>query len=281
MAEPWRVLAESDADVALLQEASSPPAGLSVHVDDAPWTTAGVGMRRPWRTAIVALSDRVRVRWRPGLPITEAEHDQLHVSRPGTVAIADVDDLVTGETITVISMYGAWENPVAEAESQWIFADASVHRIISDISMLIGRQSGHRIIAAGDINLLSGYGEYGSAYWAQRYATVFERFESIGMHLLGPQAPNGVQAEPWPKELPRESLNVPTFRLRRTDPATATRQLDYVFASDVLAERAEVRALNGPGDWGPSDHCRILIDVRAEKKNEAESALELPALRST
>ena len=171
---------------------------------------------------------------------------------------------MTGETITVISMYGAWENPVAEAKSQWIYADASVHRIISDISMLIGRQSGHRIIAAGDINLLYGYGEYRSAYWAERYATVFKRFESIGMPLLGPRSPNGVQADPWPEELPMESLNVPTFRVRRNDPATATRQLDYVFTSDVLAERAKVRALNGSADWGPSDHCRVLIDVKPE-----------------
>jgi endonuclease/exonuclease/phosphatase family metal-dependent hydrolase len=262
--EPWRVLAESDADVALLQEAACPPAGLRLQVDDAPWTTAGLGMRRPWRTAIVCLSDRVRVRWRPGKPVTEAEYDQLHVSRPGTLAVADIEDLLTGETITVISMYGAWENPVAEAASQWIYADASVHRIISDISMLIGRQSGHRIIAAGDINLLFGYGEHGSTYWAQRYATVFERFKSIGLQLLGPQSPYGLQAEPWPLELPKDSLNVPTFRLRTNDPATATRQLDYVFASGGLAERVEVRAMNGHGDWGPSDHCRIMIDVKPE-----------------
>ena len=27
-------------------------------------------------------------------------------------------------------------------------------------------QGGHKIIAAGDLNILKGYGEYGNRYWA-------------------------------------------------------------------------------------------------------------------
>jgi hypothetical protein len=42
--------------------------------------------------------------------------------------------------------------------SSWIHADASVHRLISDLSVLIGRQRGHKIIVAGDLNVLYGYG---------------------------------------------------------------------------------------------------------------------------
>lgn len=33
----------------------------------------------------------------------------------------------------------------------WDIVDASVQRVISDLSLLIGRQRGHRIIAAGDL----------------------------------------------------------------------------------------------------------------------------------
>ena len=43
--------------------------------------------------------------------------------------------------------------------------------------------------------------------------------------------------------------------------AAATRQLDFVFASRGLADSVHVRALNEPDEWGPSDHCRVEIEV--------------------
>jgi hypothetical protein len=45
-------------------------------------------------------------------------------------------------------------------------------------------------------------------------------------------------------------------------PTTAERQLDFVFASTDLAGRVHVRALNEPDEWGPSDHCRVWIELR-------------------
>lgn len=260
---PWRELAASGADVALVQEATAPPAGVSVEVDDEPWATAGAGMTRNWRTAIVRVSDRVRVSWRPLKAIADARSDELHVSRPGTLAVADVEVLATRESLTVVSMYSSWETPVKETGSQWIYADASAHRMVSDISGLIGQQRGHRVIAAGDLNIMYGYGEDGSPYWARRYASVFERMAAIGLGFVGPQLPDGQQASPWPAELPPASKNVPTFRTRRGDPASATRQLDFVFASGDLRDRMRVAALNSVEQWGSSDHCRILIDLAA------------------
>jgi hypothetical protein len=56
-------------------------------------------------------------------------------------------------------------------------------------------------------------------------------------------------------------LCVPTFQHGRQSPVTATRQLDFVFASTSLANRVGVRALNQPEEWGPSDHYRVIIDV--------------------
>ena len=44
-------------------------------------------------------------------------------------------------------------------------------------------------------------------------------------------------------------------------PETATRQLDYVFASQGLAKSLRVQALNAVEEWGPSDHCRIQIEL--------------------
>ena len=85
---------------------------------------------------------------------------------------------------------------------------------------------------------------------------------ALGLRFIGPQTPvGGKQASPWPSELPVESLNVPTFRTRKSKPETATRQLDFVFASEIIADRLTVRAANNEEEWGPSDHCRVFIDL--------------------
>ena len=258
----WQVLIDDGVDLALLQEAQAPPAHLAqdIQTDAAPWVTGGSGNRK-WRAAVAGLSDRVRVTpWSP-TSLGSPESGALPVSLMGSLAVADVELADTGESITVVSMYGTWERPVVS--SSWIYADASVHRLISDLSALIGSQSGHRMIVAGDLNILKGHGEKGSPYWAGRYASVFSRMESLGLSFVGPQAPDGgCQADPWPAELPDDSRNVPTFRTSLVQCETATRQLDFVFASDTLKPRLRVCALNSPYDWGPSDHCRVLIELR-------------------
>jgi hypothetical protein len=258
----WQVLVDDGVDLALLQEAQAPPAHLAqdIQTDEVPWATGGSGSRN-WRTAVAGLSDRVRVGPWPRTSLASPESGALPVSLLGSLAVADVELADTGETITVASMYGTWERPVAS--SSWIYADASVHRLISDLSALIGSERGHRIVVAGDLNILKGYGENGSPYWAGRYATVFSRMESLGLCFVGPQAPGGgCQVEPWPVELPKDCRNVPTFRTSRGRPETATRQLDFVFASDALRPRMRASALNAPDDWGPSDHCRVLIELQ-------------------
>jgi hypothetical protein len=85
--------------------------------------------------------------------------------------------------------------------------------------------------------------------------------EALGLKFVGPQAPAGRIAEPWPDELPPSSKNVPTFHTNRQTPATATRQLDFVFSSIGLTENLHVRAINDPDLWGPSDHCRVEIEI--------------------
>jgi len=259
--EPWFHLLNLDADVALLQEASQPPIEVQqkISVDNEPWETVSPGKNAPWRTAVVKLSDQVEVEWIKSVPLVQAQWGQFAVSRPGTLAAAKVryrDEL----PIIVISMYGFWEKPHALAGSNWLYADASVHRVISDLSTFIGSQHNHRIIASGDLNILHGYGENGSKYWGSRYSSIFSRMESLGLKFVGPQVPNGRQADPWPAELPPHSKNVPTFYSNRQTPETASRQLDFVFASENLANHVSVTALNQADDWGPSDHCRIIIE---------------------
>ncbi len=45
------------------------------------------------------------------------------------------------------------------------------------------------------------------------------------------------------------------------EPAQATKQLDYVFASRGFHEKIRTCALNSVEGWGASDHCRLLIQV--------------------
>lgn len=260
--EVWRNVVDSDADVALLQEACEPLSDIASRFDVGaePWRTDAVA-GRPWRTAVVKLSSRVRLDRIPSLPIAQAASCDLAVSRLGTMTAAHVEEADTGEKYTLVSMYAAWERPHTSAESSWIYADASAHRLVSDLSVLVGQEEGHRVVAAGDLNILYGHGENGNSYWAARYRTIFDRFGMVGLHFVGPQYPDGRQAAPWPNELPRESLNVPTFHTNRQTPTSATRQLDFVFASKDIAPNVKTRALNLPEEWGSSDHCRIRIDI--------------------
>lgn len=263
--EAWEALLNSDADIGIIQEANEPPNSLigNGQVDDAPWETVGADVyrKRNWRTAIVKISSNVNVEWFEPKSIENALSGEFGVSQLGTLSAAMVTPL-NGDPIIIISAYGLWKSPHAITESRWIMADASVHRLISDISSFIGHQKNHKLIVSGDLNILYGYGEYGSKYWADRHQSVFSRMSAIGVPFVGPQAPDGGrQATPWPKELPTESRNVPTFHTNRQTPSTATRQLDFVFASESIKDKLKVRARNHPDDWGPSDHCRVEIDV--------------------
>ena len=179
----------------------------------------------------------------------------------GTIA-AGIVQFPSREPIILVSLYGSWEShhPIYKGSS--IYADGSVHRLISDLSTFIRNEEEHRIIAAGDLNILYGYGERGNSYWGSRYATVFDRMEALGLRFAGPQAPEGGrQADPWPEELPKRSKNVPTYHTTHQSPKTATRQLDFVFASKNLFDDVSVEAINNPDEWGPSDHCRVVIEL--------------------
>jgi len=223
------------------------------------WSTAGVESRR-FCTAVVRTSDRVRLTSLPVRPIEHAGEGELAVSRAGTIAAArlTVDD---GDPIVIVSVYCAWERPLDGGG--WIYADASAHRVVSDLCALVSTQRAHRVLVADDWNLLHRYGEHGSAYWGARYQTVFDRMEAIGFRYCGPQLSEADAAlRSRPEEMPLGCRDVSTYRTARDDPATATRQLDFVFASGGIADRVRTRALDGD-EWGPSDHCRIeiMLDV--------------------
>ena len=80
--------------------------------------------------------------------------------------------------------------------------------------------------------------------WWDSETTVFGDMMRFGLPLVGP--------------------HTATFYspVHRQKPSDAHLQLDYVFASRPIAHRLTVHALNDPNDWGPSDHCRIMIELK-------------------
>ena len=270
--EPWRQLAAMDADVALLQEAVLPPPDVAGTVDTGPaehwdssWYEGRVDHLLDRWPMVVRLSDRVEVEWfRQVGPISETAEDEIAVSGVGTIAAARVMPRDAPPFI-VVSMYARWIKPHPSTGNRWAqFSDGSTHRIISDLSAFIGSAGTHRILAAGDLNLIHGATRSQSTVHPVRDRTVLDRMDALGLEFLGPRYPAGRRADPAPPELPPDTLNVPTYHTPRQSPATASLQLDYVFASRGFHERVEVRALNAAEEWGASDHCRLIIEVNSE-----------------
>ena len=245
-------LTKSDFDVALLQEAPLPPDSWESGEYD-----RGADVLNLSDTAEVIKLTNIRHSRRPN-------HDEIAISAPGTIAVARVIPR-DGEPFLVVSLYARWEKPHPQTPTNWGvgYADAMAHRAISDLSVFIGctDPATHRILVAGDFNLIHGALDSNQLALPARDRSVFSRLNSLGFEFLGPQFPNGRRATPLPRGLPENTQNVPTYYTTSQQPATAANQLDYVFASRGFHKSISVHALNGVEEWGSSDHCQIRIDV--------------------
>ncbi|MYH60179.1 MAG: hypothetical protein F4145_19875 [Boseongicola sp. SB0675_bin_26] len=266
--KPWRDLKKmahrKEVDVALLQEAGSPPGDLAhmIQVEDDVFWSRHLHDRWP---LVAGLSDRVKVEgFRQVPPTSELGEGEIGVSGIGTMAVAKTTPLSRPEEeFLAVSMYARWMKPHPSTRSVWKGAsDVSAHRILSDLSAFVGHSDPekHRILAAGDLNMFYG-ATCGPLSLPERERTVWSRFKALGLEFLGPQAPDGRPAAVRQPDVDANTRNVPTCRTRQQSPAEANRQLDYVFASRGFHELVTTRALNGIDEWGSSDHCRILIEV--------------------
>ena len=266
--KPWRELlrmAEAgDADVALLQEAGTPPSDIAGSFDYDGSVCWDQTLYDRW-PLVVKLSDRVTIKpYRQVHPISDLGVDKIGVSGIGTIAAARVTEGDSEESAFIaISIYSRWLRVHPSTKSSWIVADASAHRILSDLSAFIGHRdpAKHRILAAGDLNMF--YGATGRRLsLPERERTVWDRMDALGLEFLGPQAPNGRTADCTPTDVPSDTDNVPTYHPKKGSPETACDQLDYAFASRGFHECVHVQAMNELDEWGSSDHCRLMIKVR-------------------
>ena len=187
--QPLRVLEESDYDVALIQEFPFPEESWGRELYDR-------------GAKVLKLSDRVgfhELRTIP--PGRKHGPDELTVSAPGIIAAAYITPKQI-EPFIAVSLYARWEYPHPRTKTSWSvgYQDAMTHRAISDLSTFIGSTdpARHRIVFAGDFNLIHGATDNNPLALPARDRSVFFRLEALGLEFIGPQFPNGRQAVPRP-----------------------------------------------------------------------------------
>ena len=248
-----------DVDVALLQEASRLPHDLcqTIDVDDRLWDDHRLWPGRHdaalgYPSVVAQLSSKVNVRFIATGPMGDAFSRAFYTSEWGTLGAAIVSPIDEDESLIVVSM-APYSNAFTHESGSPSRREpiGSLHRLISDLSRLVGRQS--RVIAAGDWAIHPGWSTYPTPTWNDREAlhfqTAFDRMRALGFRKVIPKGRYGNRG------------NVVTFQSMVETPAQAWAQADYVFATENIADRVSACALNSPDDWGPSDHCRIVIDL--------------------
>ena len=262
------LLLEMGVDAALLQECHP-----SLLKDDAKRGRLEFNPYRPWHEErydrwpmIVRLSDRVRIQWfRQVEPFSVVGRAEMSVSGVGIIEAARLFPAGSAAPFIVASIYARWVRPHPTANSKWGvgYQDGSAHGAITDLSAFIGHKDPgtHRILAAGDFNTIRGATDDNRLALPARDNTIFRRMNALGLEFLGPQHPQGRKTVPVPHGLPGDTGNVPTYHSTRQSPETAANQLDYAFASRGFHQEVYVQALNEVEEWGPSDHCRLLIEV--------------------
>lgn len=251
--QPRKVLEQLDYDVALIQEFPFPKDS---------WERVLYDCDRGAK--VLRLSDRVGFHELQNIPLGRKHGSgELTVSAPGIIAAAFITPKHI-EPFIAVSLYARWETLHPRINKKWIYSDAMAHRAISDLSTFIGSKNPatHRIVVAGDFNLIHGATDDNPLALPARDRSVFSRLEALGLEFIGPQSPNGRPAIPQPPGLPEDTKNVPTYHTNQQKPETAANQLDYVFASRGLHKQVTAKALNEPEEWGPSDHCRIEIEIK-------------------
>ncbi len=124
------------------------------------------------------------------------------------------------------------------------------------------------MLVAGDLNTIYGAKDNNRLEKPPRAQTIFDRMRALGLEFVGPQWPDADRkADRVPQGLPKDTKNVPTYlsaRQRRRmhdEDILSGNQLDYVFASRGFSDKVRVHAMNDVEGFGPSDHCRIQIEL--------------------
>lgn len=233
--EAWAFLNDLSLDVALVQEALPPPGTRAVYRSE------GIGARRKWGSAVVSFGGDLVELARVTSGFAKQEMELLQTF-PGSVAIAHSTE---GEGSVFISAYGLLDGG---------YAITTMHRVLSDITPLLDRDLGKRLIIGGDFNCstqLEGRDR-------DRHRNLFERFATLGLvDLLAATADTRLPLDNCPcSDEPCRHVQThhhPKSALPWHD--------DYLFATAALAERMrDCQPLAGPDAWRLSDHCPVVAE---------------------
>jgi exonuclease III len=175
---------------------------------------------------------------------------------PGCVAIAAV---ASKPSLIVISAYGVIDRG---------YAEATVHRILSDITPLLDERKGRGILLAGDLNITTQWSAKHKSFLRGRHEecfrrdrNLFERFTALGLHNLV------TRAQPTPLEGCDCNLGAACrhVRTQRHERSRFPWQNDYIFVTaDLLERRPKCEVLDEEAAWRLSGHCPIVVQIAAD-----------------
>jgi hypothetical protein len=157
------------AQVALVQEAVPPSGAGDWRCHPAPSQTdqwriaAHSDVQRRFASAVVVLDSALDLEPVQPTPLGLAEYGKFAVSHPGQFSVAEIG-LPSGERFTAISLYGIWDR-----DERYLFSEATLHRAISDLTMLLQEKARANVVLGGDLNIFFEWDRASKdAYWAPR-----------------------------------------------------------------------------------------------------------------
>jgi hypothetical protein len=233
--------------VVLVQEAVRPatiPDEWRIAPSTPEWTTLG---RKPEFTTAVVCTDP-ELGFEP-VPMSTLHEGLLHytfgTSQPGTYTVAEVRPR-TADPLLVVSTYGLFEGLEGDRSSH-----TTLHRVLSDLEILINSPRGQRLILGGDLN--SGTQPFDR--YLPAHELLWKRFEQLGFrNLIADFAPGPLAG--CSCNLGDACRHVRTQKFRGD--STNAWGADYILSRSGLVART-CRALNDiPDDQWVSDHCPVV-----------------------
>lgn len=247
----WTELTTLGADVALIQEAPPPPAGLDRPpvvtlprgVDAEEWRSLP-GPRRYWCSALAA--------WIPGLePVQSTGREPLAVTHQGAYRIGAVP--WRGDRLVVVSVYALWDyswEPKIKPRPR--YAETSLHRTLSDLTPLLdqGRSGRVPVVIAGDLNASTQF----LPPYREPYRVVHDRLTAFGLRNVSVRR-EGDELAACPCE------DDPCRHVRTLEGPTPY-QDDYIYASADVAEAMRlVTVERTEGIEAVSDHYPLVAEI--------------------
>ncbi|MGH9199399.1 MAG: hypothetical protein ACRD1T_27175 [Acidimicrobiia bacterium] len=243
-ARAWTILEELRADISLLNEARIPRVRPRGYFRGGEKTLGLDPKVRSWASAVV--SPHVVSDLADDVPTTGPFRAPFANARPGswTAALVQVPDV---GSVTAVALYGLLDER----------SDASVHRSLSDLTPLFeNRRYNKRLVLGGDFNTWTGWPSGGGRL--ARDESVFRRIEAFGLVdclLADPTRDDRGPLAGCPCSY-GDSCRHTRTRIDQNAPEVPY-QMDYLYASRLLAERLLTCEALDLGADSPSDHFPI------------------------